>query len=73
MANALKKDLNNRRVLLKKEIFKPEYQEERHRIVRVLCGFGAEPNTIGTTIFVEFESNGMKANCSGYDVEKILE
>lgn len=73
MANSLNKDLRNKRVLLVKEAFKPEYQDEKYRVVKVTGGFGAEPNTIGKTIFVEFECDGEKERFSGYDVEKLLE
>ncbi|UZQ52400.1 hypothetical protein [Clostridium kluyveri] len=73
MANSLNKDIRNKRVLLMKESFKPEYQDEKYRIVKVTGGFGAEPNTLGSTIFVEFECDGEKARVSGYDVEKLLD
>lgn len=73
MANSLNKDLRNKRVLLMKKVFKPEYQDEKYRIVKITGGFGAEANTIGRAIFVEFECDGKKARFSGYDVEKLLE
>lgn len=57
---------------LVKEAFKPEYKDGKYTVVKVTGGFGAEPNTIGRTIFVEFECDGEKARFSGYDMEKLF-
>jgi hypothetical protein len=73
MANSLNLDLEGKTVLLKKEFFKPQFQEESQRIVKVLGGFGAKKDTMGTALYVKFLCDGEETRFEGYQIEKIIE
>lgn len=72
MANSLNKDLRGKTVLLKKHIFRPEYQDEKYRRVKVIDGFGSVPFTVGKMMVVESEFDGERFSVSGYNVQKIV-
>ena len=55
------------KVVLKKEIFKPEHQALETRTVEVIGGFGMQADTIGTALFVRFFDEE-KSRFSGRDI-----
>lgn len=55
------------KVVLKKEIFKTEYQALDQRTVEVLSGFGMSSFTAGTALFVRFP-DGEKSRFDGSDI-----
>lgn len=71
MANILNRNIERDEiVVLKKELFKEEYQSLNERLVKVKDGFGMKSFTSGTAIYVEFLSDGEKCRYEGFDIDK---
>lgn len=70
MGNALNLSLGGRWVVLRPEAMRPEYRAIEHRIVKVIGGFGAQPFTIGTALFVR-GLDGDEWRAEGTDVERL--
>jgi hypothetical protein len=71
MANSLGIELDGKIVVLKKDTFRPEYQDIKFRLWKITGGFGAASFTLGTALFGECLADGEKARHSGYDVERL--
>lgn len=68
--NALNRNIQiNEVVVLKKHLFKPEYQGLEERLFRVLGGFGMCSDTIGSALMGEFVSDGEKCRYDGRDID----
>lgn len=69
MANSMGRSVKKGEVvILKKDIFKPEFQADRR--AEVLGGFGMNNFTSGTALFVRFLVDGEETRMSGYDIDK---
>jgi hypothetical protein len=71
MSNSLNQELLNKRVVLKKDLFGPHFQDEESRTVDVWGGFGAKAESRGTMLMVHF-LDGTTSSYRGYDVEKLI-
>ncbi len=60
------------RILLKASALRPEYKDEKFRKVKVIDGAGSCRDTIGDTLYVEFEYDGEKSAWSSYNIERLL-
>jgi len=69
MNNLNRNIAKNEKIVLKKDIFKPEYHTLDQRIVIVLSGFGMSPHTRGTALYVRF-ADGDEARFEGYDIDE---
>jgi hypothetical protein len=70
MANALNRHIEKGEIIvIKKELFKPEYQGLKHRLLIVEDGFGTESFTSGRWIFGYFLSDKEPSGCDGYDID----
>lgn len=69
MANALYRHIEKGEILvLDKNLFLPEYRDLKFRIVTALDGFGMESFTIGTALYVRFESDGEETRWDGFNI-----
>lgn len=70
MANSLNREIEKGEiVVLKKEIFKPEYQDLENRLFEAQAGFGMSSVTSGTALFGKFISDGEECRFEGYDID----
>ena len=71
MANALHSDIENKHVLIKARLLKPEFQNPARRVFLAKAGFGTDPDTAGETLFGEFVADGEECALSGRDVDRL--
>lgn len=70
MANALGRKINmGEIVVLRKKLFKLEYQELKFRLFRCSGGFGMSDETMGRAIYGEFLSDGEVCRYNGEDID----
>jgi len=66
--NALGREIKKgEKVVLKRELFKPEFQDLATRTVVVTGGFGMRPHTSGTALYVKF-SDGEESRFEGDEI-----
>jgi hypothetical protein len=56
-------------VVLKKNLFKPEFQELKYRLFLVRGGFGMRPESMGSAIYGTFISDGEECRYEGHDID----
>lgn len=64
-------NLKDKHVVLKAEIFKPEFRGIRHRVAKATFGFGCNPASMGRAVFVEFVIDGETSRFNREDVERL--
>ena len=69
MSNSLKTFLEGKYVILKADIFLPEFRTLQHRVVKVTGGFGAVAFTSGSALMTD-DKDGVHTRWDGWDVER---
>jgi len=71
VVNSLSQNLQGQVVVLRAEVFQPQYQALQYRVWKVLGGFGASAVTMGRALFCRSLFDGEETRFDGMEVERL--